>query len=199
MATHDFSQSLNYEHSKFPIQDKFYTETLGAHKIVRIGFEDPESQHLQRLDVDVQFEYKGRIINVSEKNRTCDYGDLLLEFYSKFPHTKGWMDNSNADYLAYFVPNKVYWIDKAELVDFYNEHLKKAVPDSFFQELVDKYPRQSFQQKKQIIIKGQPETISIVQAYNHSNSLYDSWYTESVSVKYSCLKNAGVNVQKFSL
>ena len=43
MATHDFSQSLNYEHSKFPIQDKFYTETLGAHKIVRIGFEDPES------------------------------------------------------------------------------------------------------------------------------------------------------------
>lgn len=199
MATHDFSRSLNYEHSKFPVQDKFYTETLGARKIVRIGFEDSESQLLQRLDVDVQFEYNGKIINVSEKNRKRDFGDLLLEFYSKFPHTRGWMNNSNAHYLAYFVPGKVYWINKVELVNFYKNHLEKSVPESYFEELVNKFPRRSVQQQKQIFLNGRTETITVIQAYNHPYNSYDSWYTESVSVTYNCLKRAGVNIQEFSL
>jgi len=197
MATHDFSKSLNYEHSNFPKADKFYTEKLKAGSITRIGFEDEESKALQRLDVDVSFVYKGKKINVSEKDRTADYGDLLLEFYSKFPHTPGWMNNSAADYLAYFVPNKVYWIDKKQLSLFYHNTLADVIPDSFFQQLINNYPRQSRREQKIIELNGTREAVTVVQAFNAPRNSSSFWYTENICVKFTTLKKAGVQIEEF--
>lgn len=199
MATHDFSRSLSYEQSKFPVQDKFYTEKLGAKVITRADFDDEEGRALQRMDVDVQFEYHGELINVSEKHRTRDYGDLLLEFYSMFPHTPGWMNNSNADYLAYFVPGKVYWINKRELEDFYENVLEPVVPDSVFAQLASNNPRKSTRVDKTIVVNGRQERVTVVQAYNHPYYSDKEWYTENICVSFACLKRAGVHIQEFAL
>lgn len=199
MATHDFSTSLSYEQSKFSLQDKFYTEKLGAKAITRACFDNEQGKKLQRMDVDVQFVYEGRVVNVSEKNRKKDFGDLLLEFYSKFPSTPGWMNNSNADYLAYFVPGKVYWINKRELEVFYNDVLKPVVPDSFFAQLMSQNPKESKKVDRFVDINGRKEKITVAQAYNKPHDSDADWYTESICVSFSCLKQAGVHVNEFSL
>ena len=199
MATHDFSSSLSYEQSQFPVQDKFYTEKLGAKVITRADFDDEEGRALQRMDVDVQFEYNGKLINVSEKHRTRDYGDLLLEFYSMFPDIPGWMNNSNADYLAYFVPEKVYWINKRELEDFYENVLKPVVTKDFFEQLVKDHPETSTRVKQKIKVNGRQETVTVVQAYNQPCGSNKEWYTENICVSFDLLKRAGVSIQVFNL
>lgn len=199
MATHDFSKSLNYEQSKFPVQDKFYTERLGATVISRADFDDDEGRALQRMDVDVQFIYKGERINVSEKNRKQDYGDLLLEFYSMFPDTPGWMNNSNADYLAYFVPGKVYWINKRELEEFYHNVLEPVIPDNYFAQLVKDYPQKSARFNRTILVNGRAERVTVVQAYNHPYNSSKEWYTENICVSFACLKRAGVCIEEYKL
>ena len=199
MATHDFSESLSYEQSNFPVQDQFYTEQLGATVITRADFDDEEGRVLQRMDVDVQFMYNGNLINVSEKNRTRDYGDLLLEFYSKFPDTPGWMNNSNADYLAYFVPGKVYWINKRDLEVFYHNVLEPVIPDDYFAQLVHDNPKKSTRVARTININGMRETVTVVQAYNHPWGTSQEWYTENICVSFDCLARAGVHIQEFIL
>lgn len=199
MSSHDFSTSLRYEQSKFPVQDKFYTEQLGAKVISRADFKDAIGRELQRKDIDVQFVYNGRLINVSEKNRQVDYGDLLFEFYSKFPHTRGWMDNSDADYLAYFVPHRVYWIDKRQLEEFYHKELKKQVSDSVFNYAMTHFPRRSWRLGTKLRINGQWVNASVLQAYNHPWGSEDEWYTESISIPYDCIRRAGISVQTFDI
>ncbi len=199
MSTHDFSTSLCYEQSLFPVQDKFYTEQLGAKAISRADYEDEIGRELQRKDVDVQFVYNGKLINVSEKNRTADYKDLLLEFYSMFPHKRGWMDNSDADYLAYFVPHKVYWIDKRQLEFFYHEILKRLVSDDIFQNAMTSFPRRSLSIPNRIVIDGQYVNAPVLQAYNHPKDSQTEWYTESISIPFNCIRSAGVTVQVFNL
>ena len=199
MVTHDFSKSINYEHSNFPKANKFYTEILKVGKITRIGFDNEESRALQRLDVDACFEYNGKQVYVSEKHRKVDYGDLLLEVFSKFPHTPGWMNNSAADYLAYFVPRKVYWINKKQLTWFYSNILYKVIPDSFFQKLINNYPRQSRKEQTIIEINGSREYVKVVQAYNAPYGSNDTWYTENICVKFSTLRRAGVEIEEYPI
>jgi len=199
MATHDFSTSLNYEQSKFPKADKFYTEKLKATLISRIGFEDEDSKALQRMDIDVALTINGNKILVSEKDRQDDWGDLLLEFYSKYPNTKGWMDNSKADFMAYFVPNYVYWINKKELTDFYKNILSPAVPNNFFSEIIEQYPRQSKRVSKEILISGVKQKIFVVSAYNFPRNSNVEWYTLNICITYNLLSKNGVTIIKYAL
>lgn len=199
MATHDFSTSLNYEQSKFPKADKFYTEKFKATLITRIGFEDEASKALQRMDIDVAITINGKKINVSEKDRKDDWGDLLVEFYSKYPTTKGWMDNTNADFMAYFVPNYVYWINKKELTNFYNNILFPAVPDSFFSDIIRENPKCSARTAKEIIIGGTKEKIYVVSAYNSPRNSNAEWYTLNICVTYKFLAKQGVTIVKHAL
>jgi hypothetical protein len=199
MATHDFSTSLKYEQSKFPKADKFYTEKLGAKAITRVGFEDEESKALQRMDIDVAFTFQGRKIHVSEKDRTADYGDLLLEFYSMYPHKPGWMKNTHAEYMAYFVPGKVYWINKRQLTEFYNNVLAPVIPDEYFSQIVANNHQKSAKVTKQVKIGGVLETVTVVQAYNAPRYSSNEWYTLNICVKFDVLRRAGVDVTTYIL
>ena len=53
MATHDFSKSLNYEHSNFPKADKFYTEKLKAGKIT-----DDITNTLEQVAKDLTLKFR---------------------------------------------------------------------------------------------------------------------------------------------
>ena len=183
MATHVFSDSLEYEQSKFETNNRFYTEKLEASTIERIKFEGKEGKTLQRNDIDLYVTVDGKRISVSEKDRHRNFHDVLIEFYSKYPTVRGWMDHSKADILAYFVPGSVIWINKVQLVRFYENHLKSAVPDTFFDELI-KF-RKTIATKK-INILGSSETISVVAAYNKE------YITTSICVGLDVLKRAGV-------
>jgi len=183
MATHVFSDSLEYEQSKFETNNRFYTEKLEAISIERIKFEGKEGKTLQRNDIDLYVTLEGKRISVSEKDRHKNFHDVLIEFYSKYPAVRGWMDHSKADILAYFVPGSVFWINKVQLVWFYENLLKSVVADTFFDELIRS--RKTIG-TKEIILLGKKETITLVAAYNRE------YITASVCVGLDVLKRAGV-------
>lgn len=197
MISHNFIKSLSYERSKFKEQDKFYQEQLGATDIKRIDYDTEKGKELQEQDIDVILTVDGKAIAVSEKNRKGDYGDLLMKFYSKFPNIPGWMETSQADYIAYFVPGKVYWINNNELKSFYKDTLKNVVENDWFDNLKKQNPYNSTRETKTVNLNGEKEEITLTHAYNKTKGA--CWYTESVCVKYDCLKKHNVTITTYPL
>ena len=195
---HDFNESLKYEQSSNPDFDRFFKDKLGAaDSIERIPYDTEVNKKIQRSDIDAIIEIQNKKITVSQKDRKEIYTDLLIEFYSKYPHTKGWMDKSEAEFLAYKIPGKIYWINKKQLVDFYNKTLKNAIPDRFFDEVITKYPRRKGYLKKKINILGSVADISVVSAFNKPKDQPEEWYTVNICIGFDLLEKAGVDYKVF--
>lgn len=199
--THDFDSDLRFEQSKFAVQNSFYQRLYGSDiRIERADYDTISGRNLQRKDIDLIIHLpNGSTISVSEKHRKAFYGDILVEFYSKFPNTLGWMDNSEADIMTYFIPGKVVVIDKKELVNFYKRTLKQLPFDNTFKQLIANNPRRSAKETLYIIINGSREKVTIIQAYNHPHGSYDSWYTESVAISLNVLRKNDVTCKEYHL
>ena len=120
MEPHNFDDSLKKESTSALGADVFYKRApFSVQNIERYNNNSPEHLALQRQDIDLAIILgDGRTLSVSEKFRAHDYDDLLLEMYSKYPHTKGWIHKSAAERLAYFFPTRMFWIDKIALSAF---------------------------------------------------------------------------------
>ncbi|MEI6752419.1 MAG: hypothetical protein WCK78_04555 [Paludibacter sp.] len=189
MIIHEFEKSLKYEQSKFTTNNRFYFDKLGATKIERIEFINEEEKQLQRKDIDLYITKGGKRISVSEKDRRVNFNDIIIEFYSVY-HKKirGWMDYSEAEYLAYFVPVKVVWINKKQLVEFYKNELKPAVPDQFFDELKS---CNKIKSTKNITIRAEKENITLVAAYN------PTYITMNVCLGFDLLTKLSIDYEVF--
>jgi len=181
---HDINDSLEREVQGQPRNDRFYSEVLNATNINRIGYESPEERELQRQDIDLIATIGGTEISISEKDRDVDYNDLLIEFYSVYPTTRGWMDNSEAQMMAYFLPTRVIWINKLQLIDFYNNELRNLPVDGYFNELRRTHRTRS---SASIEILGRNEHIDFIAAYN------PDYITMSIAVSFDLLRRAGVD------
>lgn len=199
--THDFDSDLRFEQSKFAVQNSFYKRLYGNDiRIERADYDTEAGRMLQRKDIDLILHLPdGKSISISEKHRKSFYGDILVEFYSKFPHTLGWMDNSEADVMTYFVPGKVVVINKKELVNFYKTTLKNLNFEQLFSQLVSAKPRRSASESQFVTINGRREKVTIIQAYNHPDGSFDSWYTESVAISLNILRWNGVTCDEYEL
>lgn len=201
MGIHHFDKSLGYEQAKFKLQDAFYLRKFRVDTIHRISFQTETDKQLQRNDVDVVLfrDRDNKVVKVSEKHREKDYGDLLIEFYSKFPHTSGWITHSQADCLAYFVPQKVYWIGIKSLMKFYKRVLKPLISDELFAKQIAQNPKQSRRKSILVTIQGKPTTLTLVQAYNRASQGDTEWYTVSVCCSFEILQDNGVKFVEYPL
>lgn len=197
MTAHIFENSLNYEQSQFVEQDKFYKEQLNAAMIKRFDFNDPEEKEFQKEDIDLQLTFDdGRdSIYVSEKHRKAKYNDILLETYSKYPHEFGWLKKCRADYLAYFMNDKVYWIKERTLKEFCINNLKGKITSKDFD--LTYLGKKSTSVSKTINIQGKMEKLWLIQAYNRSGG--SEWFTESMAIPIDCLKRCGVEIEEYKL
>ena len=183
-------ESLEREHQGFERNNRFYTDTLHASELKRIGFETTEEKELQRSDIDLVAIINGTQVSISEKDRDVDYNDILIEFYSIYPTVRGWMDNSKAQYLAYFMPKRVFWINKLKLVDFYNLELRKLPVESYFNDLIK---TNRIRSSATIEILGKNEYLNFIAAPN------SDYVTMSISISLNLLKRAGVEFREYSL
>ena len=183
-------ESLEREHQGFERNNRFYTDTLHASELKRIGFETTEEKELQRSDIDLVAIINGTQVSISEKDRDVDYNDILIEFYSIYPTVRGWMDNSRAQYLAYFMPKRVFWINKLQLVDFYNRELRKLPVESYFNDLIK---TNRIRSSATIEILGKNEYLNFIAAPN------SDYVTMSISISLNLLKRAGVEFREYSL
>ena len=183
-------ESLEREHQGFERNNRFYADILKASAIKRIGYETAEEKELQRSDIDLVAIINGTQVSISEKDRDVDYNDILIEFYSIYPAVRGWMDNSRAQYLAYFMPSRVFWINKLQLVDFYNRELRKLPVEKYFDKLIETH-KTIISDTFEILAKS--EKIHFIAAPN------SDYVTMSICVSLNLLKRAGVEFREYSL
>ncbi len=193
---HHFGKSLKQEGVSALGADVFYKRApFSVTHIERYNQSTEEHMTLQRQDIDVSISFEdGRTNLVSEKFREHDYNDLLLEVYSKYPHTKGWIHKSNAERLAYFFPKRMLWIDKKALCAFCLKHLFPLVEKEAIERLLS---QEANSLKVGLRLNDKVYSCILTQAFNRMGK--DSWNTVSVSVPFSMLQDFNIRIQEFKL
>lgn len=197
MEAHNFIRSLHREKTYQKRADNFYIQHLKATNIIRYNADTEHDMAIQRLNIDVSFTVGNKLINVSEKFREKNFNDLYIEFYSKFPQSHGWLSKSQADYMAYFLPEKVFFIDEKKLSVFYENHLQYAVPQNEFAALIEQNVCTNAQKKTWIKIQNHNYSARIIQAYNETASA--QWYTMGIAVPFRILSDFGIYFKEFTL
>ncbi|MDR2293472.1 MAG: hypothetical protein LBE11_08385 [Prevotellaceae bacterium] len=196
MNSHNFSDSMQSEQKSQKRADDFYLNYLKATDIVRYNRNTKIDMKMQRSDIDVSFKRNGKVIKISEKFRAKDFNDLYIEFYSKFPDIRGWLDKSNADYITYFFPTRVFIIDEKALSEFYKNCLSNTVSDDIFKRLIEQYPNDNAQKARWIKIQDHSYKIQIIQAYNKTENA--SWYTMGIAIPFYVLDDFDIYCKKFN-
>ena len=149
---HHYNSSLQYEEAWHPIADKFYLSKWSDAEIIRYKNDSKEDLEFQRKDIDLSLKIDDKIIHISEKFRKDDFGDLLIELYSKYPNKKGWMKNSEADFITYFCPKTIYIVNKKDLLSWFDsESILETLStdlESFHQSFIHKSTRKKLLQTK---------------------------------------------------
>lgn len=194
---HHYSSSSDYEKSWQPAADHFYKSKYPSSIINRFDSNSELDLDYQLKDIDLSLEIDDKTIYISEKFRQKDYGDLLIELYSKYPHTKGWMENSAADYLAYFNPESVYILSKKDLTRWFEKEnvLSRLAVEVEKFHLVNL--RNSSRKKIELDLAEKNISITLIQAFNHTDSA--EWHTLSIAIQWLDLENMGLSYKKYSL
>ncbi len=104
------------------------------------------------------------------------------------------MENSEAEILAYFLPQKLIWIDKIALLKFYSSVLKNEINISFFEEI---HQSKKLFLKKEIFIEQKKYHINIIQALNKTKDA--EWQTLGISIPYQMLNDYNINYKIYNL
>ncbi len=193
---HRFRDSTHFEKKRQPIADSFYKSKYSDCVIKRYDSDSNEDLEFQKKDIDLTLILPDRSIHISEKFRKEDYGDLLIELYSKYPDVKGWMRNSEAEFLVYFTPTKIYTINKKDLAEWFEtENLEEKLKKEIFNFHSSNLYKSS--RRKTEFISSKENTISIylIQAYNKMKD--GEWHTLSLTISWNDLETEGVQVKKF--
>ena len=197
MESHNFDKSLNREKTYQKRADCFYVKRLNATDIIRYNKDNESDMEFQRQDIDVSFRIKSKLINVSEKFREKDFGDLYIEFYSKFPDIHGWLDKSQADYMAYFFPKRVFLINEKKLSELYKNHLSQLISKNEFNSLIEQNLHKNVQKKFWLKIQHHYYSARIIQAYNKTKDT--EWYTMGIALPFRVLSDFGILFKEFGL
>ena len=205
----NFFKALEYEKSQQKKADDFYKKLFGDKllEIKRWDYNEDEcSRKMQQMGVDVTLTIKftGRTFNnvidksklnisyhISEKFRTKDWGDMLIELYSKFPETKGWGHHNAADYIVYFVGDNVYVIDNKELVSFV-ENISNDISENFLNNIFKTNTKKRYFE----CYKG--KSINIIKTPTCLDDK-EGWESVGVCVKWDDLKEFGIRIKKHEL
>jgi len=114
----EFNECLKVEKIGQSIADDFYKNYLGASKIERFDYHNPDERFFQEHDMDCSIELEAKSLdifslNVSEKFRQYDTGDMCLELWSNFEEKKvGWavkgIEENGPDLYLYITPHNIF-------------------------------------------------------------------------------------------
>lgn len=196
--SHRYDKSSEYEKFWQPKADKFYSSKYPACGLKRYDSHSLEDLEFQRKDIDLTITIEDRKIHISEKYRKDDYGDLLIELYSKYPTVHGWMYHSEADFITYFTPKKVYVIDKKKLTQWF-EVLE--IEEKLRSEILH-FHSNNRRQSSRIKLNfkspsGNNLSIYLIQAFNKIDNT--EWHTMSLTVAWEDLVKEGLEIKQYLL
>ncbi|MBR5296280.1 MAG: hypothetical protein IKU29_00215 [Parabacteroides sp.] len=170
MMKSDMDTQLNYEQSQQLLANKFYKDHFNS-DTTRYDWGDDYGRSMQRRDIDCSISINGEQVNISEKFRREDWGDIWIELYSSYPNTLGWaLTGRGVDYLTYFTKkkytneNQVYVVKHCIIEKFAQQMYK------FFTDNVDIYNE----------LKTKNRVNKVVEV---DGKLMNVWFTKSVSTR----------------
>lgn len=114
-ATDTFLDALKYEKSNHAWADEWYKKHLNAESIIRWDWDEPIGHYKQQNDIDCTIQKEDTTLNISEKFRSVDFGDMFIEIYSMYPSVPGWAIKSAADLIAYHTPTRSYLVNAKQI------------------------------------------------------------------------------------
>lgn len=138
----NFKYLLDFEKSEQPYADEMYYKIFngGNPNIIRYDYNDvPVGREMQKNGADLSIEIKNTSLNVSEKFRSTDWGDMFIELYSQYPKVNGWaLTNQNVDIIAYHTPLNVYIVNNQDVKNLAKIFFDKLNKDDVIKALTNK-------------------------------------------------------------
>lgn len=166
----DFHESLKYEKKMQPVADEFYKNTLGASQVNRYDWNNPLGRNMQEMDIDCSIELKAKEIglywlNISEKFRSLETGDMCLELWSNFQRkTPGWavlkipnnIPNYGPDLYLYVTPKHIFevWANRN-----FDRMMNDIANELTWEKINEIFDNGSYNATKNIIVNGHKVTL----------------------------------------
>jgi hypothetical protein len=177
--------------------DMFYKNLLKALSIKRyFHFNEGDKEFIakdQNLSIVVADRETG--ITISEKSRDQDWNDIHVEIFRKYPHEEGWIKYTEAEYLAYFFPGRVFWAKMEPIKILCHDILSKAVDSGIYKELFYMFPKNSGRLSKTFKINQKTYSFNFIQTYHENGE--NSYYTISISLPFVLLMDFRVDYKIF--
>lgn len=173
----------------------FYKNTLKATIEKRFLPGVSEDEFFIKKNIDLSIKKDDRIFTIIEKSRDQDWGELYLEMYSNYPEQKGWVYLSEAEYLAYFFPGRVWYTKLEPIKNFCESIFNKAVESGIFKDLLYQYPKSSGKLSKAIKINIKTYSLNFYQIYSEING--KPVYNMGLIMSPVLLKDFHIDVKSF--
>jgi hypothetical protein len=177
--------------------DMFYKNLLKAINIKRyFHFNEGDKQFIAK-DQNLAIEVADRetIMTISEKSRDQDWNDIHVEIFRKYPHEEGWIKYTEAEYLAYFFPGRVFWAKMEPIKVLCQDILSKAVDSGIYKELFYMFPKNSGRLSKTFKINQKTYSFNFIQTYHENGE--NSFYSISISLPFVLLMDFRIDYKIF--
>lgn len=154
--------------------DMFYKNVLKAEIIKRYSHKKEEDKELLGKDINLHVKMNDKETTISEKMRDQDWNDIYVEIYRKYPDEAGWIKFTEAEYLAYFFPGRVFFCKMDPIRNLCQDILCRAVNTGIFKDMYYMFFRSSGRHSQSIKINNKTYSFTFHQTYHDEgeNSFY---------------------------
>jgi hypothetical protein len=175
--------------------DMFYKNVLKAEIIKRFSCSKPEDREFIEKDQNLLIKMNDRESAVSEKARDQDWNDIYVEIFKKYPYEEGWIKSTEAEYIAYFFPGRVFWAKMEPLKALCYDILCKAIDSGIYKELSYMYPKNSGRLSKTFKINTKTYSFNFIQTYHEHGE--NSYYSIGISLPFVLLMDFRIDYKIF--
>jgi hypothetical protein len=175
--------------------DMFYKNVLKAEIIKRYLYNKEEDREFILKDKNLLIKMNDKESAVSEKSRDQDWNDIYVEIFKKYPYEEGWIKSTEAEYIAYFFPGRVFWAKMEPLRALCYDILCKAIDSGIYKELSYMYPKNSGRLSKTFKINTKTYSFNFIQTYHEDGER--SYYSIGISLPFVLLMDFRIDYKIF--
>lgn len=175
--------------------DMFYKNVLKAEIVKRYSLFNEEHKEFLQKDQSLTIKFADKETTISEKSRDQDWNDIYVEIFRKYPDEAGWIKYTEADYLAYFFPGRVFWAKMEPIKMLCDDILSKAVDSGIYKELYYMFPKNSGRLSKTFKINTKTYSFNFIQTYHEEGD--HSYYSIGISLPFVLLMDFRIDYKIF--
>jgi len=175
--------------------DMFYKNVLKAEIVKRYTPGKDEDADFIAKDQNLTIKIADKESTISEKARDQDWNDIYVEIFHKFPDQDGWIRFTEAEYIAYFFPGRVFWAKMEPIKHLCFDILSKAIDSGIYKELSYMYPKNSGRLSKTFKINQKTYSFNFIQTYHEDGE--NSYYSVGISLPFVLLMDFRIDYKIF--